>query len=89
MDGKLHKLWQQARMLLGPLLNFVGAPGFVRRWFYRSVLSDAKITVWIDNVFAVINVNGLDIYFDRSTGRIDGGVRVGAQPCDAPPDHDV
>ena len=39
---------------------------------YDAGITDAKITVRVSRYFIVITVNGLDIYFAKLIGKIDG-----------------
>lgn len=65
------------RSALGALLNALGVPGFVARSEYKARVREAIIRVTLGPLFTVVSVNGLDIYFDRLTGTIDG---VGSSP---------
>jgi len=47
-------------------------PGFVKKCEYRAGVCEALISVRIHELFTVVTVNGLDIYFHRLTGSIDG-----------------
>lgn len=60
------------RALWGKLFNLAGLPGFVRDCDYKAGITDAQIRVRAGEMFTVITVNGLDIYFHRLTGAIDG-----------------
>lgn len=60
------------RLLFGGIFNLAGIPGLVRDCNYRSVTANAEITVRQGELFTIISVNGLDIYFHRLTGSIDG-----------------
>ena len=68
----------RARLLLGGLFNLAGIPGLVRECRYDSSTANAEITVKQSPLFTIISVNGLDIYFHRLTGSIDG---VGTSDC--------
>ena len=47
---------------------------------YEAGITDARITVRVSRYFTVINVNGLDIYFEKLTGKIDGvGMATGCK----------
>jgi len=70
------------RVLLAKLANLAGFPGFVRICDYEAGITDARIRVRVGEMFTIITVNGLDIYFHRLTGKIDG---VGFTP-DCKPD---
>lgn len=60
------------RVLWGAICNLAGLPGFVRDCDYQAGITDAHIRVRVGEIFTVITVNGLDIYFHRLTGWIDG-----------------
>ena len=77
--GVLWAWWRLgSRQLLGGLLNLAGVPGFVRDCQYTATITDAHVSVQRSGVFTVVTVNGLDVYFHRLTGRIDG---VGFSPA--------
>jgi hypothetical protein len=57
---------------LGGLVNLLGVPGFVKDTIYRSHQHAASVVVRTGRRFTVICVNGIDIYFNRLSGRIDG-----------------
>ena len=65
------------RAILGWLLNTAGLRGFVAECDHRASVTDATVRVRKHLWFTVITVNGLDIYFRRLTGTIDG---VGFSP---------
>ncbi len=56
----------------GWALNTAGLPGFVRDCNYRATTSDSQVSVRRSRLFTIVTVNGLDIYFNRVTGFIDG-----------------
>jgi hypothetical protein len=62
----------QVRLLFGQLFNLAGVPGLVRECSYSGSAAKAEITVKQGGLFTIISVNGLDIYFHRLTGSIDG-----------------
>ncbi len=67
-----------AKMALGKLLNLASFPGFIRPCDYKAGITAANISVRVHDLFTVVTVNGLDIYFTRLTGKIDG---VGFSPA--------
>jgi hypothetical protein len=69
--------WVMWRLYLGRLLNVLGMPAFVRSCDYRSQAIGATVKVEHRDLFTIITVNGLDVYFSRITGIIDG---VGFNP---------
>ncbi len=61
------------RELLGRMVNWLGWPGLVQETEYRSSkIADVEVRVRNTRLFTIVTVNGLDVYFDRLTGRIDG-----------------
>lgn len=74
----MAKLPAGLRFLLGTALNALRVPGFVAESEYRSSICNTRIRVSCGPRFTVVSVNGLDIYFDRLTGAIDG---VGLSPA--------
>ena len=65
------------RQWIGWLLNKLGLPGFVSDIDYRSPKLGAHVQVRRRRLFTIVSVNGLDVYFRRLTGRLDG---VGLDP---------
>jgi len=75
------------RMLVafGNLFNLAGIPGLVQECEYRANVTDAHIKVRVREIYTVIQVNGLEIFFHRLTGSIDGvGVMSDCKPGQAP-----
>ena len=68
----------RVRLWLGRLLVWLGLPGVVVAQTYDAGIVRAKVTVHLGPLFSVVSVNGLDVYFHRLTGRIDG---VGFSPA--------
>jgi len=69
------------RVAVGVLFNLAGVPGPVRDCDYQAGITDAHVKVRVRDLFTVIEVNGLEIFFHRLTGTIDG---VGFTPCCKP-----
>lgn len=69
-------VWATLRLTLlewlGKLANLAGWPGVVRRGTYESVSCGVQVKVRRSSLFTVISVNGVDVYFTRLTGAIDG-----------------
>ena len=57
---------------LGRALNTLGLPCIVRNGEYRSETFGTRVQVRCGEVFTVVTVNEIDIYFHRLNGRIDG-----------------
>lgn len=62
----------RARVLAGKIFNLAGVPGIVRDCDYDATVYNARIKVRAGDLFTIITVDGLDIYFHRLTGSIDG-----------------
>jgi hypothetical protein len=65
------------RMYAGRLLNLLGVPAVVAECDYSAKEFGTKIKVRKLDLLTLISVNGLDVYFNRITGTIDG---VGFNP---------
>lgn len=59
------------------MFNLAGVPGLVRDCDYDGTSCKARISVRVGQLFTVVRVNGLDVYFHRLTGSIDG---IGLSP---------
>ena len=66
------------RVLAGKVYNLAGVPGIVRDCDYGATAHNVRVQVKAGELFTVITVNGLDVYFHRLTGSIDGIGRSGA-----------
>jgi hypothetical protein len=64
------RLW--TRVVFGKAYNVAGVPGIVRDCDYSATVCNARIRVRAKELFTIITVNGLEIYFHRLTGKIDG-----------------
>jgi len=60
------------RLWLGKLFVALGIPGFIVSQTYDAQVTTARVRVYLGPLFSVVSVNGLDIYFHRLTGKIDG-----------------
>ena len=67
----------EIKYLVGKLLNLAGYPAIVRECEYRSRALNADVRVKRLALYTLVTVNGLDVYFNRITGSIDG---VGFNP---------
>lgn len=72
----------RARLALGMLFNIAGIPGLVQNCDYEAGVTDATVKVRVRDLFTIIEVNGLEIYFHRLTGTVDG---VGTSGCKLDP----
>src|SRR6266849_6086083 len=57
---------------IGWLLNGLGFPGFLYDDAYVALNSNASVSAPRGPFCTVVTINGLDIYFHRLTGKIDG-----------------
>ena len=71
-------MWTQARLWVGKLLTLLRIPGIVADQTYDAAITRATVRVHLGPLFSVVSVNGLDVYFHRLTGKIDG---VGFSPA--------
>ena len=69
--------WSEVKLWFGKFLNLAGFPGLVRECDYHSRALNAVVKVRKLGLYTVITVNGLDIYFTRFSGKLDG---VGTSP---------
>ena len=60
------------RWWVGRFLNLCGFASPIRECEYEASICTARITVKQTALSTLITVNGLDIYFDRLSGRIYG-----------------
>ncbi len=88
--------WTWIRFLCGRVLNAAGVPGVIVPGSYDAGLTPASVSVVVGPLFTVVSVNGLDVYFDRFTGKIDGigfsppsGCRPGPIPESAHSDEPI
>jgi hypothetical protein len=80
----LHRIsgvWTRVRLgwltFWGWLANLAGYPCVVREGQYASEAHGVSVRVRASNIYTVITVNGVDVFFYRLSGRIDG---VGINP---------
>jgi hypothetical protein len=80
----MKNLLVEAEIWLGKLANAVGAPGMVKDGQYRSALDGTHVSVKRGCLYTVISVNGVDVYFRRFGGELDGVV-LRADPAGSAP----
>lgn len=68
----MYTICLAASRILGVLANLAGVPGFVRECEYRASVADVIVSVRKSSLYTIVTVNGVDVYFYRLTGRIDG-----------------
>ena len=77
---RFSRMWSGLRprwlTVCGWLAN-LGFPCVVRETQYESAAHGVSVRVRVSKLFTVVTVNGVDVYFYRLTGRIDG---VGFSP---------
>ena len=66
------RAWLYVRLWVGRLFNLAGMPGIVRNCDYEASICQGSVSVRVGPLFTVVQVNGLDVYFHRLTGKIDG-----------------
>jgi hypothetical protein len=64
--------WPEIKFWLGRLANLAGYPLLVRPCEYHSANFETSVSVKRLEMYTLITVNGLDVYFNRFTGKIDG-----------------
>jgi hypothetical protein len=64
--------WVMWRLYFGKFLNIIGFPASINKCDYRSDTLGVTVKVEHRDLFTVITVNGLDVYFKRISGKIDG-----------------
>jgi hypothetical protein len=64
--------WSTVKLWFGRLLNLAGYPGLVRECDDHSRALNAVVRVRKTGLYTIITVSGLDIYFTRFTGTMDG-----------------
>ena len=60
------------RRWVGLLLTALRVPGIMVEQRYEAQTTSARVRVYLSPLFSVVSVNGVDIYFHRLTGKIDG-----------------
>jgi hypothetical protein len=79
-------MWALFRLWLGKLLGLLHVPGIVVEQAYEANIARATVRVRLGPLFTVVSVNGMDIYFHRLTGRIDG---IGVSPSPGEPSDEI
>jgi hypothetical protein len=64
--------WSIVKFHLGKIANLFGFPAVVRECDYHSRTLGAFVTVKKLELYTVVTVNGVDVYFNRLSGSIDG-----------------
>lgn len=72
LQGFINTLRIKAKVLIGHALNLFAAPGFIRpvEQYYRSINKTIKVEV--TELFTIISIDGIDWYFYRLNGKLDG-----------------
>ena len=64
--------WKKWLRFYGRVANLAGLPGFVRECDYYSESLGVAVRVRMNPGFTVSTVDGVDVYFYRLSGYIDG-----------------
>lgn len=73
--------WSEVKLWVGKLLNVAGFPALVRECDYHSRALNAVVKVRKLGLYTLISVNGLDVYFNRFTGELDGVGSIPTSGC--------
>jgi hypothetical protein len=78
VDRRLHPqegMWApfraQWRTWIGKLANLAGVPCVVREGDYGSSATGMMVSVRSSDLYTTVTVNGVDVYFNRLSGRLD------------------
>ena len=80
-------MWTLLRFWAGKFLNSAGVPGVILSGTYEAGIGRASVQVTLGPLFTVVTVNGVDVYFHRLTGAVDGvgfTAPAGYTPVDIP-----
>jgi hypothetical protein len=72
--------WSHVKFWLGKLANLAGYPAIVRECDYLGPLGK-PVSVKVHELYTIISVGGLDVYFNRFTGNIDGTGFIQTADC--------
>lgn len=75
-----RRLVMRLRVLAGTLYNWAGIPGLVRDCDYEAGVTDAHVKVRVRELYTIVTVHGLDVYFNRLSGFIDGVGAAASSP---------
>ena len=87
MTGRAAFVLTVLRLWAGKVLNAIGVPGVVVPGTYEAGIGEASVRITLGPLFTVVSVNGVDVYFHRLTGAIDGvgfSVATGCTPAGTP-----
>jgi len=70
--GMMSGLWLHWVRALGSLANLARLPGFARDCDFESKPMATRVRVRNTRLYTIVTVNGVDVYFYRLTGGIDG-----------------
>jgi hypothetical protein len=76
--------WSIVKLYLGKIANLLGYPAIVRECDYHSRTIGTFVTVKKRELYTIVTVNGVDVYFNRLSGSIDGVGTSRASDCSAP-----
>lgn len=66
--------------LMGSIANLAGYPAVLRRGEHSPTVATATVRVRCSDLYTVVSVGNVDVYFTRLTGKYDG---VGSAVCGA------
>jgi|SRR5579863_1550039 len=72
--------WSNIKFWLGRVANLAGYPAIVRPCEYEGPLGK-KVSVKVHELYTIISIGGVDVYFNRLSGRIDGTGFIQAAGC--------
>jgi len=78
INRAILRVTRLSQFAIGWLLNWLGFPGFLYDDASVALNSNTSVSVHRGPFFTVVTINGLDIYFHRLTGKIDG---IGLNPA--------
>ena len=76
--------WSYFKFWVGRLANLAGYPALVRECDYHSNALETSVKVKRLELYTLVSVNGLDVYFNRFTGAIDGVGSIPTSGCTIP-----
>ena len=68
----MRAYWLRLNWWFGKLANLAGWPSIIRESDYRSDAICVSVKVRKSPLYTIVTVNGIDVYFYRFTGGIDG-----------------
>jgi hypothetical protein len=72
--------WSYIKFWLGRLANVAGYPAVVRKCEYMGPLGK-PVSVKVHELYTIVSIGGVDVYFNRLTGKIDGTGFIQSADC--------